>query len=134
MELTLNRTYHSKAVVGQLLRGAKPICTTVELPWLGVDEEDSCIPEGRYPLKPRFTEEDGWHIEVGPIRNRPRVIIHALGYADHYPGSIIPFSENAANGDPALHSRTANVRLKKLVFDAIEKREPVFLTIRQQPN
>jgi hypothetical protein len=133
MELTLNRTYFSRAVLGELFKGAKPICQTMELPWLGDDDGESCIPEGRYRLKPRFTNEEGWHLEVGPIPNRPRVIIHALGKAEHHPGSIVPLGTKQV-GDLELVSRTANIRLKKLVFDAHENRDPVYLTIRNKPN
>ena len=133
MELTLNRTYFSRAVVGEILKGAKPICQTVELPWLGKNDEESCIPEGRYRVKPRFTNDDGWHLEVGPVPNRRCVVINALDKAERHPGSIIPLG-TVPNGELELISRTANIRLKKLVFDAHENRDPVYLTIRNKPN
>ena len=131
MELTLNRNYSPTVVAGEICRGHKPICDTQELPWRKNQDFLSCIPEGRYALCPRYTESAGWHIEVLSVPGRSRVLIHALEHAEDFPGAIVPIGE-ASNLSPEDASRVANVRLKRLVFDAIERDEPVFLTIRKK--
>lgn len=135
MELTLNRLYRESSTPGHLYRGDELVCHTLEQPWKENRERWSCIPEGRYALQPQYTEDRGWHIEVCRVPARERVVMYASPDEDflELENCIAPASEGPDPENPVV-SRTANIRLKRLVFDAIERDEPVFIVIRTKPT
>ena len=57
MHLTIHRTYHAEGTNGLLTMGAnsEPLCYTIELPWRNNELNRSCIHEGTYVLKRRYT-------------------------------------------------------------------------------
>lgn len=53
MEVLLSRFWESseRTTLGVLIVDGMPICTTLELPWLGNEARRSCIPSGFYEAK-----------------------------------------------------------------------------------
>lgn len=83
-EVILERFAHTPhGVFGRLIVGDVSVFT-VERPWLNNKQKESCIPEGTYPLRLRFSPvvqrssqgafNDGW--EIGEVPNRTFIMIH----------------------------------------------------------
>ena len=70
MDLILKRMYLPQGTNGQLWLQQQLICMTIELPWKNNLKRKSCIPEGKYPLKKRFSERFGWHVWIDLVPNR----------------------------------------------------------------
>ena len=70
MVLVLSRTYFPDGTNGKLEYEGKFICSTIELPWINNEKRVSCIPEGKYLLKKRYSRKFQWHIEVVAVKNR----------------------------------------------------------------
>ncbi len=64
MELVLEREYFSSGTNGILFYNGDEICKTIELPWLENQRRISCIPEGTYVIKKRYSPKFKWHLEV----------------------------------------------------------------------
>lgn len=81
MEFVLNRTYYDQGTNGTLYYKGIPLCKTIELPWRNNERGQSCIPEGRYELKLRYTERFGRHYLVKHVANRQMILIHPFNHA-----------------------------------------------------
>ena len=129
MELELFRTYYPDGTNGEIRHVGRSICHTIELPWLQNRRNVSCIPEGRYALRKRFTSKHGLHVFVVDVPGRSGILIHPANYAKtELRGCIAPVHELTGAGS-GRQSRLANERLKDLVLDALEKGEKVYLNI-----
>jgi hypothetical protein len=129
MELELIRTYHPDGTNGEIRCHGQRVCHTIELPWLQNRRNISCIPEGRYALRKRFTPKHQLHILVVDVPGRAGILIHPANYAKtELRGCIAPVSTLTGPGS-GRQSRLANETLKELVLDALEKGEEVCLTI-----
>ena len=129
MELILNRTYFQDGTNGVIFLAQEKICSTIELPWRNNEKRVSCIPEGRYALKKRFSQKLKSHILLTDVPDRDLILIHPANDAlKELKGCIAPVLQHTSAGK-GIHSRFANERLKKLVFDALEKGEEVILKI-----
>lgn len=128
MELTLKRTYFPTGTNGVLLEGEQFICFTIELPMKDNQEQVSCIPEGRYELKQRYTRSRGWHLQVNGVPQRSGILIHPANDAlTELEGCIAPVSTLTGIGK-GLFSKKAQEKLNALVYEAMEQ-EGVFLAI-----
>ncbi|WP_233592284.1 DUF5675 family protein [Flavobacterium sp. RSP15] len=67
MVLVLFRTYFPDGTNGKLECEGKFICFTIELPWATNEKRVSCIPEGKYLLRKRYSRKFQWHIVVVDI-------------------------------------------------------------------
>jgi len=56
-DLKIERTYLPGGTNGTLSYRGEEICQTIELPWDDNQPEISCIPEGKYPVVVRETED-----------------------------------------------------------------------------
>lgn len=129
MELTLKREYFQDGTNGEIYLDKEKICSTIELPWKENQKQISCIPEGRYQLKKRFSQRFKWHVHVIEVPSREFIIIHPANDAlKELKGCIAPVLQHTSAGK-GINSRFANERLKKLIFDAFEENEEVFLKI-----
>lgn len=63
-------------------------CKTLELPWKNNKSQVSCIPEGTYPVKVRYSKKYGTHLHIQNVPGRDLILIHWGNYA----GSINPKS------------------------------------------
>jgi len=129
MELTLKRMYFPRGTNGYLLSGEELVCFTIELPWRDNRCRVSCIPEGRYILKKRYTSKRGWHLLVDGVPQRSWILIHPANDAmKELEGCIAPVSLLSGIGTGTF-SRKAEEKLRGLVFEAMERGEEVRMAV-----
>lgn len=130
MELQLIRTYYAEGTNGMLFLKGERLCYTIELPWKDNQMGISCIPEGRYQMVKRYSEKFGWHLQLKNVPERELILIHPANDAlQELRGCIAPVTEITGHGK-GVRSRVVFEQLKALVFEAIQKKETIFITIR----
>lgn len=130
MELTLKRRkYAASYTSGVLLCKKRRVCFTIERPW-NKNTTGSCIPEGRYRLRRRYTSLRNWSLHVENVRLRNWTMIQALQF-DPLPddGNIAMVSQLLGRGR-GIRSGAALRRLLAFVQCTLDKDEPLFLTIK----
>ena len=131
MDLILKRMYLPQGTNGQLWLQQQLICMTIELPWKNNLKRKSCIPEGKYPLKKRFSERFGWHVWIDLVPNRSLILFHPANDAlKELNGCIAPVTSLLGEGK-GIDSRKAFERLKTIVYDYLQRGEQVFLHIKK---
>lgn len=127
MELELIRTYFPNGTNGDILL---KLCNSIELPWQSNQNRISCIPEGRYELKKRYSPKFGWHLLLVNVPGRNLILIHPANDAvKELQGCIAPVSLLTAEGKGS-ESRKALGKITSLVFPELEKGNKVFITIK----
>ena len=130
MVLELSRTYFPDGTNGKLECDGKLICSTIELPWKNNETKVSCIPEGKYFIKKRYSKKFQWHLEVLDIKNRSLILFHpANNSLLELKGCIAPVTKFSGPG-LGLMSRKGFSKLKKLVYPILDKNESVVLIIK----
>jgi len=130
MVIFLTRTYFSEGTNGKLECGGKTICNTIELPWKMNERKVSCIPEGKYQVRKRYSAKRGWHLEVLNVPNRDLILFHPANNAlQELQGCIAPVTKLSGAG-LGLESRKAYEKLKSLVYPILEKNEKVELIVQ----
>lgn len=131
MEALLLRTYHPDGVNGVLLFYGEEICRTVELPWKDNNPGISCIPEGRYDLRRRFSPRFRNHFEILGVPGRKYILFHAANDAlKELRGCIAPVLQHTGEGR-GIHSRMALQRMKDRLYPVLDKGISVTLTIKK---
>jgi hypothetical protein len=129
MLLVLHRTYFPEGTQGLLQNNGSTICYTIELPWLKNERMISCIPEGTYVLKKRFSKKFGWHLHLIDVPGRQFILIHPANDAkNELLGCIAPVSYHIGIGK-GNYSRKALKKLTDLVFPMLDKSKQVQLLI-----
>lgn len=129
MVLFLTRTYFPDGTNGTLHCAGQLIAYTIELPWKQNAQQVSCIPEGKYFIKKRYSHRFQWHLEVVNVSNRNLILFHPANYAlTELQGSIAPVTKLSGPG-LGLFSRKAFSKLKALVYGALERGEAAELCI-----
>lgn len=130
MELELIRTYHPMGTNGELFLNGNKVCSTIELPWKQNQPQVSCIPEGRYALKKRYTRRFGHHLHVIDVKGRQWILIHAANDAlKEIKGCIAPVSFLTGEGK-GTRSRVALAKIVSITDIVFKKKQQVFLTIK----
>jgi hypothetical protein len=130
MVLVLSRTYFPDGTNGKLDCEGKFICSTIELPWINNEKKVSCIPEGKYLLRKRYSRKFQWHIELVDVIDRRFILFHPANNAQkELKGCIAPVTKLSGPG-LGLQSRHAFVALKSLVYKALERNESVLLIVQ----
>ena len=130
MVLKLTRTYFPKGTNGKLECDGKLICNTIELPNKNNEARVSCIPEGKYFLRKRYSAKYKWHIEVMNVQNRKYILFHPANNALlELKGCIAPVTKISGPGLGFL-SRKAFIKLKDLVYSALDTNESVELIVK----
>ena len=130
MVLELTRTYFPDGTNGKLECSGKSICNTIELPWRKNEKRVSCIPEGKYFIKKRYSDKFKWHIEVVGVENRSSILFHPANNAlQELNGCIAPVTKLSGPG-LGLMSRKAFRKLKAKVYKAIAASESVELIVK----
>ena len=130
MVLFLTRTYFPDGTNGKLECEGKFICNTIELPWKNNETKVSCIPEGKYFIRKRYSNKFKWHIEVIGVGNRNVILFHPANNAlQELNGCIAPVTKLSGPG-LGLMSRKAFEKLKALVYKAIDASESVELIVK----
>lgn len=95
----LKRTYLEEVTHGELLFENQHIAFTIELPWLNNEKLISCIPEGEYNLRRRYSTKFKWHWIVENVPNRSHILIHPANDALlELSGCIAPVSKISGKG------------------------------------
>jgi len=130
MILFLTRTYFPEGTNGKLECEGKFICNTIELPWKNNETKVSCIPEGKYLLRKRYSKKFNWHIEVVGVKNRSLILLHPANNAlQELNGCIAPVTKLSGPG-LGLQSRQAFNKLKDFVFKALDRKVEVYLIVQ----
>ncbi|MFV8344645.1 DUF5675 family protein [Flavobacterium sp. ZB4P13] len=130
MVLILSRTYFPDGTNGILECEGKFICKTIELPWKNNETKVSCISEGKYFIKKRYSKKFQWHLEVLDVKNRSLILFHHANNAlQELNGCIAPVTKLSGPG-LGLMSRKAFAKLKELVYKALDKEESVELIVK----
>lgn len=134
MKLQLCRNYFPKGTNGILYdEQGEVVCYTIELPWRNNEFKKSCIPEGIYPLYKRdpTVRFKYPHILVGNTKPRTAILFHRANNAlEELEGCIAPVTK--LTGEGLGNSSTPMVdKLVKLVYEAIDKGEKVYLEIKE---
>ncbi|GFD80912.1 hypothetical protein KUL118_37740 [Tenacibaculum sp. KUL118] len=130
MELTLHRAYFKEGTNGTLFSSSKYLCQTIELPWRNNQRNISCIPEGRYEIQPRFSRKFKHHLILKNVANRSFILIHPANDAQRdLEGCIAPVTYLSGIGK-GLHSRDAMQKLLSLVYQAKDRKESIYITIK----
>ena len=130
MVLLLSRTYFPEGTNGKLECEGKLICHTIELPWKNNETKVSCITEGKYFIRKRYSKKFKWHLEIVDVKNRSLILFHPANNAlRELKGCIAPVTKLSGPG-LGLMSRKAFSKLKNLVYPIIDKNESVELIIK----
>lgn len=130
MEIVITRTYFQDGTNGKLKLKGRLICYTIELPWRDNTSRVSCIPEGKYELRKRYSQRHGWHLEIVGVRHRNHILFHTANYAlKELKGCIAPVTKLSGSGI-GLKSRQAFTKLLDLVYPLLEQNKKVFLIIK----
>ena len=131
MILQLLRTYHQHGVNGVLWINGNPMFKTIELPWRQNAARISCIPEGVYGLRKRYSLRFDWHFEITGVPGRSAILLHPANNAElELKGCIAPVLRHTGEGKGAS-SRTALQRLKDLLYPVLDKGHEINLTIKK---
>lgn len=139
IKFKLDRHYEKSQTKGDLLiekNGSSYQCKTLELPWKENKKQVSCIPEGTYPVKVRYSKKYGTHLHITDVPNRDLILIHWGNYAGSvnkktgYPdikGCILVgkyYGDISGDGiDEILTSRSIFNRIMEFVKDGLEEME-----------
>ena len=130
MELELIRTYFPNGTNGEFFFNGTRVCSSIELAWKNNQNKISCIPEGRYELRKRYTAERGWHLILVNVPGRQLILIHAANDArKELQGCIAPVSILTAESRGS-QSRKALAKINAIVFPVLDKKKQFFLTIK----
>ncbi|MFV8388736.1 DUF5675 family protein [Flavobacterium sp. LB1P71] len=130
MVLVLSRSYFPDGTNGRLECDGKFICYTIELPWNHNEKMVSCIPEGNYLLKKRYSRKFQWHIELVAVTNRSFILLHPANNAlNQLNGCIAPVTKLSGSG-LGLQSKQAFIKVKNLVYKALFREESVLLIVQ----
>ena len=132
MQLELNRTYYSKGTNGMLSCEGRPLCHTIELPWMNNLAGLSCIPEGKYAVVKRYSPHLQWHLWIKDVPGREYILIHPANDAiKELRGCIAPVAFLTLPGR-GIQSRIAFNRLTGLVFPVLDQAQQVWLVIKKR--
>ena len=126
----LRRTYLTDGTNGDIFGPDKTErCKTIELPWLENAKRKSCIPEGRYRLKKRFSEKFKHHLILMDVPDRSLILIHPANNAQkELAGCIAPVTTITGPGT----GNTSAIPFGKLrdeIYELIDQGVEVWLEI-----
>ena len=126
--LELKREYLDNATHGKLFLNGDFITHTIELPWRDNRKRISCIPEGTYQLRRRFSAKFKWHYVLLNVPDRSYILIHPANNAQkELQGCIAPVSTVISEGIGTASRKAMQVLLD--VLDLHRKKGPIMLCI-----
>jgi len=130
MKLELIRTYFPNGTNGTIFLNGKILCYSIELPWHNNLSRISCVPEGTYELRKRYSPKYKWHLMLVNVPGRQLILVHAANDAiKELMGCIAPVSLLTAEGK-GIESRIALKKINAIVFPELNQKKQVFLTIK----
>ena len=129
--LVLKRIYLDKAVHGRLYVGEELLACTIELPWKQNAKRISCIPEGIYTLRRRYSEKFKWHLVLLEVPERSGILIHPANDAlKELQGCIAPVTAITEVGKGS-NSRNAMQKVMT-AFNQLNTEKPVTIHITRE--
>ena len=130
MEIALHRTYFEKGTNGALFCNDQFLGFSIELPWLNNKRAVSCVPEGVYELKARYSKRFHHHLHIVDVKNRSLILFHLGNNAEKdLQGCIAPVSYLSGIGK-GLYSKAVLERLVSRCYQAFDRKEKVVLIIK----
>ena len=130
MEIKIQRSYYKEGTNGVLFINNTFLGFTIELPWLENIRNKSCIPEGTYLLKARFSKKFKHHLVLENVDQRSLILIHAANDATlELKGCIAPVTYLTGIGK-GLYSKPLLDKLLSSCHQAFERKEIIELTIK----
>ena len=130
MELHLHRTYFKEGTNGALFYNDRFLGFTIELPWLNNARSISCIPEGVYQLKARYSEKFKHHLQLQNVKGRSLILLHPANDAlKELEGCIAPVLQLSGLGK-GISSRITLQKIVSLCYQAFDRKEQVTLLIK----
>ena len=131
MILELYRRYGEEGVNGTLFLDQRFICYTIELPWKENRAYESCITEGTYDVKVRYSKKFGWHLHIKNVYQRKWILIHPANNAKtELRGCIAPVSKLTGEGK-GINSRRAMDILMIQIRNLKRKNEQLKIIIKK---
>ena len=130
MDIHLHRTYFKESTNGALFIQNSFFGFCIELPWLNNRRNISCIPEGTYILKARYSQKFGHHLILEKVKNRTLILIHPANDAlKELRGCIAPVTCLSGIGK-GTSSRNVLNKLVSKCYQAFDRKETVKLIIK----
>ncbi len=130
MEFELQRTYFKEGTNGALFYKGRFMGFVIELPWKENKRSISCIPEGVYQLKARYSEKFKHHLQLQNVKGRSLILLHPANDANkELQGCIAPVSSltGIAKG---LQSRIVVQKIVSQCYQAFDRKEKITLIIK----
>jgi len=130
MVFELFRSYFKEGTHGALFYKHRFLGFTIELAWNDNKNLVSCIPEGNYVLKARFSKKFKHHLILEKVPNRSLILIHPGNDANkELEGCISPVTYLTGIGK-GLYSKPLLEKILSLCHQAFERKEIVELIIK----
>ncbi|KAB1068999.1 hypothetical protein F6U93_04390 [Tamlana haliotis] len=130
MMLILHRTYFEEGTNGALFFNNTFLGFTIELPWHDNERNISCIKEGTYTVKKRYSSKFKHHLQLIDVYNRKLILIHPGNDAKKdLRGCIAPVTQLSGIGKGAL-SRALHTKLISLCYQHLDLNNTLTLTIK----
>ncbi|MFN3754304.1 DUF5675 family protein [Flavobacterium sp.] len=130
MVLVLTRTYFPEGTNGKLECDGKLICNTIELPWKNNETKVSCIPEGKYFIRKRYSKKFKWHLEIIEVISRSFILLHPANNALKELNVCIAPVTKISGAGLGIMSRKAFTKLKTIVYKALDEKQRVLIIIK----
>ena len=128
--MLLHRTYFEAGTNSALFYNGQFLGFAIELPWLHNQRNVSCIPEGEYELKARYSEKFGHHLHIVNVDGRSLILLHPANKAKReLRGCIAPVTQLTGIGE-GTNSKPLLQKLVSLCYQAFDRNENVLLTIK----
>lgn len=130
MNVLLHRTYFEEGTNSALFYNGQFLGFTIELPWLNNQRNVSCIPEGEYELKARYSKKFGHHLHIVNVKGRSLILLHPANNAKReLRGCIAPVTQLTGIGKGS-NSKVLLQKLVSLCYQAFDRNETILLTIK----
>jgi len=91
------------------------VVPVLELGWHNNKRNISCIPEGKYVVKRRYSENHGHHFEITNVKNRSIILIHIGNFNFDIRGCLIVGTHFVdINKDGFIDVADSGIAMKKL--------------------
>jgi hypothetical protein len=130
MELQMQRSYFKEGTNSVLFINGVFLGFTIELPWNNNTRGKSCIPEGTYFLKARFSKKFKHHLVLENVDHRTLILIHPANHAkEELRGCIAPVTYLTGIGKGLKSKPLLDILLSKC-YQAFDRKEIIELTIK----
>jgi hypothetical protein len=130
MNLVLQRTYFKKGTNGALFINDQFMGFTIELPWKENVKRVSCIPEGVYELKPRYSDKFKHHLVLQNVPKRSLILMHPANDANKELQGCIASVSSLTGIAKGLQSRIVFQKIRSACYQAFDRKETVTLIIK----